>query len=116
LLQTLLETGFDEHIEVAIEYRLRIAGLDIGAQILDARLIEYIGADLAAPADIGLAVLDRLLRFAAASASRVRTGVRAASSWLDRDSGAANARSDIAPPTPVGRCVRRTAESVLLTC
>jgi hypothetical protein len=38
----------------------RVAVLDAGAQILDARLIQHVGADLVAPADVDLGVLERL--------------------------------------------------------
>src|SRR5690242_17439965 len=57
----LLETRRDEVVEIAVEHRLRIAPLDIGAQILDPRLVEHIRADLVAPADVGLRFLELLL-------------------------------------------------------
>src|SRR3989441_10768783 len=48
--------------EIAVEHRLRVAGLDAGAQVLDARLVEHVAADLVAPADVGLLLLElRLL-------------------------------------------------------
>src|SRR5262249_32054049 len=43
---------------------LRIAGLVVGAQVLDAGLVQHVGADLAAPADVRLAVLQLLLLLA----------------------------------------------------
>ena len=48
-------------IEVAVEHLLRVADLDVGAQVLDAALVEHVAADLVAPADVGLGVLELLL-------------------------------------------------------
>ena len=45
---------------VAVEHRRGVADLDAGAQILDARLIEHVAADLIAPAHVGLRVLEHL--------------------------------------------------------
>ncbi len=50
----LLQAGFDEVVQIAVEHRLRVADLIVGAQILDARLVEHVRADLMAPADVGL--------------------------------------------------------------
>ena len=58
---TLLQTRFNKFVQVAVEYALGIAYLYVGTQILDARLIEHVGANLVAPADIGFAVFHRLL-------------------------------------------------------
>ena len=41
--------------------RLRVADFVVGSQILDARLVEHVRADLVAPADVGLGVLELLL-------------------------------------------------------
>src|SRR5256885_12253768 len=61
-LYSLLEARSDEVVEIAVEHRLRVAGLDAGAQVLDARLVEHVAADLVAPADVGLLLLElRLL-------------------------------------------------------
>src|SRR5678809_414408 len=60
-LYPLLEARGDEIVEIAVEHALRVALLDAGAQILDARLVEDVGADLVAPADVGLGVLHLLL-------------------------------------------------------
>src|SRR5215472_9711688 len=57
----LLQARGDEVVEIAIEHGLRIAPLDIGAQVLDARLVEHVRADLVAPADVGLRLLELLL-------------------------------------------------------
>src|SRR5437660_1067703 len=57
----LLQARLDERIEVAVEHLLRVADLDVGAQVLDAALVEHVRADLVAPADVGLAVLELLL-------------------------------------------------------
>src|SRR5678815_158697 len=61
-LDALLQAGFDEGIEVAVEHFLGVADLDVGAQILDPALVEHIAADLVAPADVGLRILELLLR------------------------------------------------------
>src|SRR5690606_35121166 len=55
------QAGGDEGIEIAIENRLGVADLDVGPQVLDARVVEHVGADLVAPADVGLAGLDLVL-------------------------------------------------------
>jgi hypothetical protein len=34
-LKALLQARADEHVEVSVEYRLRVADLDVRAQILD---------------------------------------------------------------------------------
>src|SRR5262245_7913422 len=60
-LNALLQARLDEIVEVAVQHRLGIAALDVGAQVLDARLVEDVGADLVAPADVGLGVLQHLL-------------------------------------------------------
>ena len=54
-LHALLQAGFDEHIQIAVEHLLRVGDLDIGAQILDAGIVQHVAADLVAPADVGLA-------------------------------------------------------------
>src|SRR5690606_28688394 len=59
-LQAGLEAALDEFVQVAVEHLLRIAALDAGAQILDPALVEHVVADLAAPADVGLAGLQRI--------------------------------------------------------
>src|SRR5262245_19160347 len=51
---SLLQTGGDEILEVAVQDALRVAHFVIGAQVLDARLVEHVRADLVAPADVGL--------------------------------------------------------------
>src|SRR5262249_2137636 len=60
-----LEAGFqarlDELVEVAVEHALGVGALDAGAEVLDARLVEHVVADLRAPADVGLAGLELLL-------------------------------------------------------
>ncbi len=45
-------------IERAVEHGRRIAGLVAGPEVLDARLVEHVRADLVAPADVGLLVLE----------------------------------------------------------
>src|SRR4029079_7134009 len=61
----LLQAGRDEIVEVAVEHGLRVAHLVVGAQVLDARLVEHVAADLVTPADVGLRVLELLLLLAA---------------------------------------------------
>src|SRR5690606_38953321 len=56
-----LQAGLDELVEVAVEHVLRVGALDPGAQVLDPRLVEHVVADLAAPADVGLGGLQRVL-------------------------------------------------------
>src|SRR5256884_3121796 len=53
-----LERGFHELIELAVEHRAGVAHLHSGTQVLDARLVENIGADLVAPAHIRLGILE----------------------------------------------------------
>src|SRR5205823_1645964 len=53
-LDPLLQARFDIVVEIAVEHALRVALLDAGAQVLDARLVEHIRADLVAPLDVGL--------------------------------------------------------------
>src|SRR5215469_4063626 len=59
----LLQGGFDEGIEVAVEHLLGRRDLDVGAQVLDAAVVQHVAADLVAPAHVGLAVLELLLLF-----------------------------------------------------
>ena len=65
LLQALLQALLEKIVEIAVEHVLRPRALEIRTQILYARLIENVGADLTAPADVGLAVLDDLRLFSA---------------------------------------------------
>src|SRR5208283_4116215 len=55
---SLLQTRGDEVVEVTVEDCLRIADLDIRAQVLYPRLVEDVGADLVAPANVGLGVFE----------------------------------------------------------
>ena len=59
-LHTLLEAGVDEVVEVAVQHALGVADLVVGAQVLDARLVEHVGADLMPPGDVGLGIFLRL--------------------------------------------------------
>ena len=61
-LQPRLQAGFHELVEIAVEHGRGVAHLDVGAQILDARLVEHVGADLVAPAHVGLGILEHLRR------------------------------------------------------
>src|SRR5512145_3370068 len=60
-LDSLFEARFDEIVELAVEHRLGRAFLHAGAQVLDARLVEHVRADLVSPADVGLRLLELLL-------------------------------------------------------
>src|SRR5437016_14335106 len=53
-----LERGFHELIQIAVEHRAGVAHLHSGTQVLDARLVEDIRADLVAPAHIRLGILE----------------------------------------------------------
>src|SRR6187431_441984 len=61
-LDALLQAGLDEGVEVAVEHFLGVADLYVGAQVLDPALVEHVAADLVAPADVGLRILELLLR------------------------------------------------------
>src|SRR6185312_5869795 len=56
-----LQAGGDESVQVAIEDLLRVRDFHPGAQVLDAALVQHVGADLVAPAHIALRVLELLL-------------------------------------------------------
>ena len=49
LLQTLLQTGLEKCVDIAVQYRARVAAFNPRAQILDPRLVEHIGPNLAPP-------------------------------------------------------------------
>src|ERR1043166_1997258 len=53
-LDPLFQARLDEVVEIAVEHALRVAFLDAGAQVLDARLVEHVRADLVTPLDVGL--------------------------------------------------------------
>src|SRR5258707_4632587 len=57
-LHACLERGFQELIQIAIEHRGGVAHLHSGTQILDARLVEHVRADLVAPAHVRLGILE----------------------------------------------------------
>src|SRR6267154_769264 len=57
-LDALLQARGDEIVEVAVEHPLRVAFFHPGAQVLDALLIEHVGADLVSPLDVGLGGLE----------------------------------------------------------
>src|SRR2546423_3623719 len=61
-LDPLLQARFDEVVEFAVEHALRVAFLDAGAQILVARLVEHVRADLVPPLDVGLLRRELVLR------------------------------------------------------
>ena len=58
LLGELHEIGFDEAVYLAVHHAANIAGLVIGAVVLDAAVIEYVTANLAAPLYLLLAGLN----------------------------------------------------------
>ena len=105
-----------EAVQVAVEHRLRVARLEVGAVVLHELVrVEDVRADLAAEADVLLraALLGelRLALLLASSASRERR-MRIAVALLDVCERSFWHCTTI----PVGRCVIRTAESVLFTC
>ena len=51
------EVGFDEGVELAVHYSGDVAGLVVGAVVLDAAVVEDVGAYLAAPLNLFLAGL-----------------------------------------------------------
>src|SRR5258708_14607502 len=57
-LDALLQARGDEIVEVPVEDSLRVAFFHPGAQVLDARLVEQVGADLVSPLDVGLGGLE----------------------------------------------------------
>ena len=59
--QPALQAGFDERIQITVQHCLGVACLDAGAQILDARLVQHVGAYLATSADVRLGVFQGLL-------------------------------------------------------
>src|SRR5690625_1266218 len=60
-LQSRFEAGNNKLVQRAVQNRLAVTGLHIGAQVFDALVIEHVGTDLAAPADVGLVIFQRLL-------------------------------------------------------
>ena len=93
----LLQAGGDELVEIAVEHAPAYCRLDVGAQVLDARLVEHVGADLVAPADVGL--VSSIVCFSASRLLQLDlVQLRlAASPWPRRGCGAASGRSGIAP-------------------
>ena len=60
-----------ERVEVAVKHALGVGRLHLGAQVLDHLVrLQDVAADLVAPADVGLGVLQRGLGLLAASAAR----------------------------------------------
>src|SRR5690606_39492012 len=53
---SLLETGDNERIEVAVEYLLRIGNFHVRAQVFDTALIQHIRPDLVTPAYVCLGI------------------------------------------------------------
>ena len=58
-LQSLFQARFDEAVQPAIEHGLSVTGFYASAQILDTALVEHVRTNLAAPAHVRLAFLDR---------------------------------------------------------
>src|ERR1700722_1989700 len=58
ILKSLFQTGLHELVQGAVEDRRGVADLDPGAQILDARLVQDIAADLIAPAHVRIGMLE----------------------------------------------------------
>ena len=109
-----LQAGFHEFVEVAVR-TLSVSPLDAGAQVLDARLVQHVGTDLAAPAHVGLGPSSACEAARCASGSRART---AAPQHLHRRVAVLvlAALGLAGHDGMVGTWVMRTADSVLLTC
>src|SRR4051812_2652917 len=104
-LDALLERGLDEGVEVAVQHLLGVGDLDVGAQVLDAALVQHVAADLVAPADVGLVVFQLLLRFHALAHLEV---VQPRAQALPRDVAVAVlAAAVLALHDDVGRDVRQ---------
>src|SRR5262249_10284611 len=55
-----LERCLQELVQIAVQHLVGVAPFDVGAQVLDPRLIEDVGADLIAPAHVRLGILQYL--------------------------------------------------------
>ena len=92
-VDALRQRGFHELVEVAVEHVGRAGALDAGAQILHQLVgLQHVGADLVAPADVGLGGLGRVGLRPRASSAPPRRGASAASPRPWRGSCAASAR------------------------
>ena len=49
-----LQARFDELVKITVEHAARVAGFNAGTQVLHARLIKHVAADLVTPADVRL--------------------------------------------------------------
>ena len=50
-------------IKITVEHAARVAGFNAGTQVLHARLIKHVAADLVTPADVRLRLFELRLRF-----------------------------------------------------
>ena len=114
-LNALFQAGLNKLIQIAVQHFLGIANFHVGTQVLDARLVEHIGANLVAPADIGFGVFELVL-LACACAVRLRTCAISACDMASARFLCCERSFWHCTTMPVGMCVMRTAESVLLMC
>jgi cytoskeletal protein CcmA (bactofilin family) len=105
-----------ELVQIAVQHPLRVGAFMAGAQVLDQLVgLQNVGADLVAPADIGLGFRLRRWPLPRAFEAPARTDGRAACPGGGRF--LCCERSFWHCTTmPVGSWVMRTAESVVLTC
>ncbi|RMS27317.1 hypothetical protein ALP71_05775, partial [Pseudomonas coronafaciens pv. garcae] len=61
-LQPLLEACDQVFVDIAIKHLVAVAAFDVGPQVLDARGVQNIGANLVTPANVGLGVFEGLGR------------------------------------------------------
>ena len=61
MLQPALQAGLDKLVQVTIQYCLGITHFHAGTQVFNTGLVKYVRTNLAAPADIRLGLLKRLL-------------------------------------------------------
>ncbi len=111
------QVSFDERVDRAVEHRRGVANLDAGAMVLDHLIrLQHVGSDLAAPRDVFF-VLAELLEFRALFALFEFEQTRAQVIFIAIARFLCCERSFWQVTTmPLGIWVKRTAESVLLTC
>ena len=105
-----------QRVQVAVQHGVEVVGLVAGAVVGDAVLGEVVGADpLRAVDGADLRPARRGRRLRRPPPGRSGAAGRAARASPTPCSGAGTSRSGRTTTVPVGRCVMRTAESVVLT-
>ncbi len=56
----MFQASLNKPVEIAVKHSLSVTGFNAGTQIFDARLVEHVGTNLAAPADVRFGVLNLL--------------------------------------------------------